>query len=62
MIASRVAADLQQQSDLTVETITGGLGELSVDLDGVRIFKSSRLWYPTPGSVIQKVKETLNEA
>ena len=62
MIASRVAADLRQQADLTVETIRGGLGELSVDLDGVRIFNSSRLWYPTPGSVVQKVREALNEA
>ena len=62
MIAARVAEDLREQPDLTVETISGGLGELSVDLDGVRVFSSSRLWYPTPGSVIKKVREALNEA
>lgn len=62
MIAARVAADLKQLPNLTVETITGGLGELSVDLDGTRVFNSSRIWYPTPASVIQKVREAMDEA
>ncbi|HKR60735.1 MAG TPA: hypothetical protein VJS64_13525 [Pyrinomonadaceae bacterium] len=47
MIAARVAADLQNVSDLEVKTIKGGLGELSVDLDDKRIYSGSRIWYPT---------------
>ncbi|MGI8731956.1 MAG: hypothetical protein ACR2LM_01470 [Pyrinomonadaceae bacterium] len=62
MIAARVAADLKQLPNLTVETISGGLGELSVDLDGTRVFKSRRLWYPTPANVIQKIREAMDEA
>ena len=61
MIAARVAADLESESDVTVETVKGSLGELSVDLDGANVFTSSRLWYPTPGSVIKKVKAALGK-
>ncbi|MFN2513600.1 MAG: hypothetical protein ABR568_19545 [Pyrinomonadaceae bacterium] len=61
MIAARVAADLSKESDLTVETVKGGLGELSVDLDGSKVFEGSRLWYPTPGGVIKKVRAALEK-
>ena len=62
MIASRVAADLKHDPSLAVETVRGGLGELSVDLDGTRVFTGSRLWYPTPTSVIKKVREALTKS
>lgn len=61
MIAARVAADLKRESDVTVETIKGGLGELSVDIDNARVFTSNRLWYPTPTSVIKSVKAALGK-
>jgi hypothetical protein len=60
-IAARVAAKLSQP-DVKVETVKGGLGELSVELDGTRVFTSNRLFYPTPTNVIQKVKEAIDEA
>lgn len=59
MIAARVAADLEQDRDLQVETKRGGLGELSVDVDGKRVFTGSRLRYPTPTSVVEKVRAQL---
>jgi len=56
-----VAADLSQEPDLTVETVKGGLGEMSVAIDGSKVFESSRLWYPTPGGVIKKVRAALEK-
>lgn len=61
MIAARVAANLSQESDLTVETVKGGLGELSVAIDGSKVFEGNRLWYPTPGGVIKKVLAALEK-
>ena len=59
MIAARVAADLETNQDLEVQTKKGGLGELSVDVDGKRVFTGSRIWYPTPATVVQKVRAKL---
>ena len=60
-IAARVA-DKLAQPDFKVETVKGGLGELSVEIDGTRVFTSNRLLYPTPTNVIKKVKEAMDEA
>jgi hypothetical protein len=54
-----VAADLQKENNLSVEMKKGGLGELSVSIDEQKIYASSRLWYPTPGGVIKKVRAAL---
>lgn len=59
MIAARVAADLSRDSNVAVETVKGGLGELSVDVNGERVFTGNRLLYPTPGGVIKKVRAAL---
>lgn len=56
-----MAADLSQEPDLTVETVKGGLGELSVNIDGSKVFESNRLWYPTPSGVIKKVRAALEK-
>jgi hypothetical protein len=61
MIAARVAAELGKQEDVKVETQKGGLGELSVSVDGLTVFDSSRLWYPTTGTVLKKVRESLSD-
>ena len=60
-IAARVA-DKLTQPDVKVETVKGGFGELSVEIDGTRVFTSNRLLYPTPTNVIKKVKEAMDEA
>ena len=54
-----MAADLQNDNNVSVEMIKGGLGELSVSIDEQEIYDSSRLWYPTPGGVIKKVRAAL---
>jgi len=59
LIAARVAADLEHDTGVEVQTKKGGLGELSVDVNGKRVFTSSRLWYPTPGSILKKVRAVL---
>jgi len=56
-----VAADLKQEEDLTVDLVKGGLGELSVSLGDRKIYKSNRLWYPTPADVITKVRAAIFE-
>lgn len=61
MIAARVAADLKPESDLEVQTIKGGLGELSVSIDGSKVVDGNRLWYSTPGAVIKKVRSALGK-
>jgi hypothetical protein len=61
LIAARVAADLSQEPDLRVKNVKGGLGELSVDIDGSKVFEGSRLWYPTTRAVIKKVRASLEK-
>jgi hypothetical protein len=61
MIAARVAADFEHDPDVEVQTKKGGLGELSVDVDGRRAFTGSRLWYPAPTAIIKKVRVLLFE-
>jgi hypothetical protein len=54
-----VAADLEQDAEVEVQIKKGGLGELSVDVNAQRVFTGSRLWYPTPTSVVNKVRAAL---
>ena len=62
MIAARVAADLEKESNLEVKKIKGGLGELSVDVNGKQIYSANRLWYPTPASILNKVRSVLKNS
>jgi hypothetical protein len=59
MIAARVAAQLQKDSTLEVQRVKGGLGELRVVVDGIDIVKTNPVWYPTPTSVVEKVRAHL---
>ena len=54
-----MADNLKKEPELRLETVNGGLGELSVSIDGVKVFEGNRLWYPTPTSIIQKVRAAL---
>lgn len=53
-----MAAGLEEDG-LSVVRLKGGLGELSVRIDNKKLFEASRLWYPTPGSVIKEVRDAL---
>jgi hypothetical protein len=54
-----VAARLKEEDELEVETVKGGLGELSVSIDERKVVDTNRFWYPTPGSVLKKVRAAL---
>ena len=56
-----MAAELSQEPEVRVDTVKGGLGELSVAIDESKVFEGSRLWYPTPGGVIKKVRAALEK-
>ena len=61
-MAARVASRLrEEESDVEVETVKGGLGEFSVSIDGRKVIDTSRLWYPTPSKIVSKTKELLAE-
>jgi len=55
-----VAAELKKEDGVEVETVRGGLGELSVSIDDREVFKTSRFWYPTSGTVLKKVRAALS--
>ena len=59
MMASRVAAQLRKEDNVQVETVRGGLGEFSVQIDGRKVIDTNRLWYPTPGKIVKRVKALL---
>jgi hypothetical protein len=54
-----VAADLKKERGVEVEMVRGGLGELSVSIDDRKVVNTNRFWYPTPGSVLKKVRVAL---
>ena len=60
-MAASVAAQLSKENDLEVETAKGGLGEFSVSIDGQKVIATNRLWYPTPGKVVARVRKLLAE-
>lgn len=60
-MASRVAAELRKETDADVTLVRGGLGELSVYIDDRKVIDTNRLWYPTPSSVVRRIKALLAE-
>ena len=60
-MASRVAAELKKENETEVEAVSGGLGEFSVSIDDRKVVDTSRLWYPTPSRVVNKVRSLLDE-
>ena len=62
MIAARVAAQLRADANLSVQRQKGGLGELRVTVDGADVVDTNRMWYPTPTSVVDRVRAYLRES
>jgi hypothetical protein len=60
-MAARVAAALENEPDVKIETASGGLGEFSVLIDQEKVIDTSRLWYPTPSKVVKQVRKILAE-
>lgn len=61
-MASSVAAKLTQEDDVQIKMERGGLGEFSVTVDGDKVVDTNRLWYPSPGKVVEKVRAALRVA
>ncbi|MBI4161870.1 MAG: hypothetical protein HY509_05435 [Acidobacteria bacterium] len=57
--AARVAAQLQEMPGVQVKKERGGLGELSVTVDGDRVFACNRLLYPRARKVVAAVRARL---
>ena len=56
-----MAAQLKKEDAVEVETVRGGLGELSVWIDGRKIVNTNRFVYPTPSGFLKKVRAALAE-
>jgi hypothetical protein len=59
VVASRVAAALRGEHGVEVELRWGGLGELSVDVDGRRVVESPRFWFTHTRDVVERVSAAL---
>ena len=59
VIAARVAAQLNEEPGVEARLAKGGLGELSVRVDGREIVRTNPLWYPAPSTVVKKAKARL---
>ncbi len=56
-----MAAELQKDGDVEVETVHGGFGEFSVFIDGEKEIDSNRLWYPKTRKVVERLKSLLGK-
>lgn len=61
MMASRVAAQLNKENNIEVETVKGGLGEFSVYIDEQKVIDTNRFWYPTTNKIVKKIQAILAE-
>jgi len=59
VIAARVAAELENDSDVQVTIVKGGLGELSVSIDNRKVIDTNRLWYPRPSKIVNDIRTLL---
>ena len=62
MIAARVAAQLSEDGALEVHRVKGRMGELRVAVDGADAVNTNRLFYPTPSSIVRRVRAYLSGA
>jgi len=57
-VAARVAAEMKKEgAEVTLER--GGVGELTVSVDGREIVRAKRFGYPNPWSVMRRVRNAV---
>ena len=61
MIAARVAAEFKNDRDVQVTIVKGGLGELSVSIDGRKVIDTNRLLYPRPSKIVNDIRGLLTK-
>jgi len=59
MIAARVAAAFENDSDVQAAIVKGGLGELSVSIDGKKVIDTNRFLYPRPSKIVKDLRTLL---
>ena len=52
---------MKQEENVEVALERGGLGEFSVTVDGEKVVNTNRLLYPSPSSVIKRVRTALGQ-
>jgi hypothetical protein len=57
-----VAAQLAKEPGVEVSRTKGRLGELRVVVDGTDVVETNALWYPTPSSVVERIRSYLRES
>ncbi|MGI8837062.1 MAG: hypothetical protein ACR2H4_10555 [Pyrinomonadaceae bacterium] len=50
---------MRKENNAQVEVVKGGLGEFSVHVDDRKVIDTNRLWYPSPGKIVQKIQALL---
>jgi hypothetical protein len=50
----------QEENDVEVEVVKGGLLELSVVVDGRKVIDTNRLWYPMPSRLVRRTRQLLD--
>jgi len=60
MLAARVAASLKADPGIEAQLRPGGIGELSVSVDGVKAVRTNPFLYPRPRRVADAVREALS--
>ena len=60
-MAASVAAELSKDNSCEVKMSPGGLGELSVSIDGEKVIDTNRFWYPLPKNIVAKTRELLSQ-
>ena len=57
-VATRVAAEMKKEgAEVTLER--GGMGELTILVDGRPVVRAKRFWYPNPWSVMRRVRDAV---
>jgi hypothetical protein len=54
-----VEAELKKEDGVEVETVRGGMGELSVSIDDRKVVKANRFFAPSPEGFLKKVRAAL---
>jgi hypothetical protein len=62
VVATRVAARLREETGAEVELRWGGLGELSVEVDGRRVVDTCRFWFTPADRIVARVLAALAPA
>ena len=55
-----MAARLKGEPNAEVEMRRGGLGELSVQIDGQKVVETRRFWFTTSNSIVSRVRAALD--